>query len=210
MLHLLDSVRNIHAIGRNYVAHALELGNAVPKEPVIFAKSPATLVTGDSVRLPAGMGDLHHELELVLRLGQNIPVGDFSGLDCISHIGLGIDFTARSRQKALKEKGLPWHLAKNFRDGCYVTGLTHEFSSHQNFRFSLSVNGEIRQDGDSSLMLFPFAALLAHINQSIPLMKGDLIYTGTPEGVGPVEDGDMLRLCCAGLSIEQDLTVHIQ
>ncbi len=204
---ILNSVRNIHAIGRNYVKHILELGNAMPDQQVLFAKSPSCLATGDQVLLPSLLGPIHHELELVLRLGRALPVGHYVNLSCISHMALGLDFTARDVQTALKHKGLPWHLGKNFADGCYVTNFTEAFDLEQAFHFSLHINGEARQVGDSSLMIHSFDAMLRFINRTIPLEEGDLIYTGTPEGVGTVASGDILQLRCDQLGIDQTLRV---
>lgn len=204
---ILNSVRNIHAIGRNYVKHILELGNAIPDQPVLFSKSPSCLSTGDQVLLPRLLGPIHHELELVLRIGRRIPVGHYVDLSCISHVALGLDFTARDVQTALKQKGLPWHLGKNFADGCYVTDFTDSFDLEQPLHFSLHINGQARQIGDSSLMIHSFDAMLRFINRTIPLEEGDLIYTGTPEGVGSVAEGDQLSLRCDQLQIAAELRV---
>lgn len=206
---LLRDVRNIHAVGRNYVAHTRELGNAQPAQPVLFSKSPATLAHGDAVHLPAAVGTVHHELELVLRIGVDLPVGAFRDLSCISHVGLGIDFTARDRQTALKNAGLPWHLAKNFRDGCYLLGLTAGADPAAPRTFTLDVNGTRRQSGDSSLMVFSPAHVLAFLNATHPLAAGDLLFTGTPEGVGPVAHGDTLHLACPDLGLEGRVAVTV-
>lgn len=208
-MNLLASVRNIHAIGRNYVKHILELGNSMPDEPVLFSKSPSCLVSGSKVRMPRLLGEIHHELELVLRLGQAIAIGQYRDLSCISHMAIGLDFTARDKQSQLKSKGLPWHLGKNFQDACWISALTTEFDLSQPFHFELKVNGVARQVGDSSLMIHSFDAMLRFINRTIPLEQGDLIYTGTPEGVAAVADDDVLDLFCRELELNERVSVGL-
>ena len=152
----VEDVRNIHAVGRNYVAHAAELGNAVPNEPVLFSKAPASLTTGPDLYFPNGLAPIHFELELVLRLGRDLPLGTFHNLDCISHIGLGIDFTARGLQKNLKKQGLPWDRAKSFQNSCYLGPMRDDVLLNQDFHFQLFQNDWLRQDGNSRLVLFDF------------------------------------------------------
>lgn len=210
MVNFLDQVRNIHGVGRNYVKHIEELGNATPSEPVLFSKSPCCLSQNSKVYLPSCLGDIHHELELVLRIGTAVAVGEWQDLSCVSHMALGIDFTARQKQLELKNMGLPWHLSKNFADACFLGPLSDVFDCAVPLLFSLEVNDETRQQGDSSHMIFPYSRLLAFINKTLPLMEGDLIYTGTPAGVGPVAEGDLLRLICPKLQTDTCLTIHFR
>lgn len=188
----------IICIGRNYVAHAKELNNEVPVEPVFFMKPDSALLrNNDPFYLPNWTNDVHHEIELVVkikRLGKNIEK-QFAHR-YYDEIGLGIDFTARDVQQKLKEKGLPWEKAKAF-DQSAVLGSTFinksEFQDLKNISFRLLKNGNLVQDGNSSLMIFAFDEIISQISRYITLKIGDLIYTGTPAGVGAVGIGDRLE-----------------
>jgi len=188
----------IICIGRNYVAHAKELNNEVPDEPVFFMKPDSALLrNNDSFYLPGWTNDVHHEIELVVkikRLGKNI--GKRFAHRYYDEIGLGIDFTARDIQQKLKEEGLPWEKAKAF-DQSAVLGNTFidkkEFPDLKNISFRLLKNGNIVQEGNSSLMIFDFDEIISQISRYITLKIGDLIYTGTPAGVGAVGIGDRLE-----------------
>ena len=187
----------ILCIGRNYAEHIAELQNETPDAPVIFAKpDTALLQRNQPFFLPDFSQDIHHEIELVLRIcknGKNIE--EKFAHTYFDGIGLGIDFTARDLQSKLKSKGLPWELAKGF-DGS--APLSQEFKPVTDFadlkdiNFRLEVNGEVRQQGNSVLMLHPFGAIISYISQFITLKMRDLIFTGTPSGVGPVRLGDQL------------------
>ncbi|MCB2408734.1 fumarylacetoacetate hydrolase family protein [Hymenobacter lucidus] len=187
----------ILCIGRNYAEHIAELNNETPDEPVIFTKpETALLQRGMPFFYPDFSTDIHHEIELVLRVsknGKNIdPKFAHTYFDAI---GLGIDFTARDLQSKAKAKGLPWDLAKGF-DGSAPLSPTFkpvaEFADLANINFHLEVNGEVKQRGNSGMMLHNFAAQIAYISRFITLKMGDLIFTGTPSGVGPVKIGDQL------------------
>jgi 2-keto-4-pentenoate hydratase/2-oxohepta-3-ene-1,7-dioic acid hydratase in catechol pathway len=187
----------ILCIGRNYAEHIAELHNEVPDEPVIFLKPDTALLQRNMPFFyPDFSQDIHHEIELVLRVsknGKNIdPKFAHTYFDAI---GLGIDFTARDLQSKAKSKGLPWDLAKGF-DGSAPLSPTFkpvaEFADLQNINFRLEVNGEVRQRGNSGLMLHNFDNIISYISRFITLKMGDLIFTGTPSGVGPVQVGDQL------------------
>ncbi|AIZ64168.1 2-hydroxyhepta-2,4-diene-1,7-dioate isomerase [Hymenobacter sp. DG25B] len=187
----------ILCIGRNYAEHIAELHNEVPDEPVIFLKPDTALLQRNMPFFyPDFSTDIHHEIELVLRVsknGKNIdPKFAHTYFDAI---GLGIDFTARDLQSKAKSKGLPWDLAKGF-DGSAPLSPTFkpvaEFADLQNINFRLEVNGEVRQRGNSGLMLHNFDNIISYISRFITLKMGDLIFTGTPSGVGPVQVGDQL------------------
>jgi 2-keto-4-pentenoate hydratase/2-oxohepta-3-ene-1,7-dioic acid hydratase in catechol pathway len=188
----------ILCIGRNYAEHIAELKNETPDEPVIFAKpDTALLQRNQPFFYPDFSQDIHHEIELVLRIcknGKNIEPQFASNY--FDAIGLGIDFTARDLQSKAKAKGLPWELAKGF-DGSAPLSATFkpvaEFADLGNINFRLEVNGEVRQKGNSGMMLHDFAAQIAYISRFITLKMGDLIFTGTPSGVGPVQIGDRLE-----------------
>ncbi|MCR9252895.1 MAG: fumarylacetoacetate hydrolase family protein [bacterium] len=187
----------IICIGRNYVAHAKELGNEVPTEPVIFLKpDTALLKNNDPFYYPGFSKDIHHEVELVLRIsreGKNIePQFAHKYFD---QVGLGIDFTARDLQTKAKSKGLPWDLAKGFNGSAPVSKFikAEEIENRENINFKLLVNGEERQNGNTQNMLFKFGDIISYISKFILLKTGDLIFTGTPEGVSAVNIGDRLE-----------------
>jgi len=187
----------IICIGRNYAEHIEELKNERPSEPVIFMKpDTALLLKNRPFYLPNFDSQIHHEIELVVRinhLGKNISARFAPRY--YSEIGLGVDFTARDLQDRLKQKGLPWEKAKAFDASA---PLSEEFIPTSeldlsNIDFRLEVNGEVRQRGNSALMLYPINELIEHISKFFTLKIGDLIYTGTPAGVGPVQIGDRLQ-----------------
>jgi acylpyruvate hydrolase len=188
----------IICIGRNYGAHAKELGNALPEEPVFFCKpDSAILPKGNPLYIPEWTKDLHYEVELIVRierLGKNIAE-EFADR-YYSEIGLGIDFTARDIQEEQKKKSLPWEKAKAFDGSAVVSqdfiSLT-ELGSIDNISFSLKKNDTIVQEGNSSDMIFNVNKIIAFVSQFMTLKIGDLIYTGTPSGVGPVAIGDALE-----------------
>ena len=188
----------IICIGRNYSEHAKELGNEVPAEPVFFLKPDTALLQKNSpFFIPDFSDDIQHEVELVIkitRLGKNISK-KFAH-KYYDQIGLGIDFTARDIQNQLKSKGLPWEKAKAF-DGSAVLGKKFlplaEFNGIDQIEFSLEKNGTLVQKGQSSHMLFNLDEIIAHVSKFFTLKIGDLIYTGTPSGVGRVEINDELK-----------------
>jgi len=186
----------IICIGRNYAAHAAELGNEVAAEPVIFMKpDSAVFRQRDAFYIPDWTNDVHYELEVVVRinrLGNNIEA-KFAP-KYFAEFTVGIDFTARDVQSALKAKGLPWEKAKAF-DQSAVLGdfLSVDDFDLSNLHFQLKKNGELVQDGNTSLMLHNIAQLIEHSSQYFTLKIGDLLFTGTPEGVGPVAPGDLLE-----------------
>ena len=188
----------IICIGRNYVAHIQELKNEVPGEPVVFMKPDSSILrNNDPFFIPEWTKDVHHEIELVLRvsrLGKGIAKRFASRY--YDKIGLGIDFTARDVQNRLREKGLPWEKAKAF-DRSAVLGSSfvpkESFPDMGSIRFWLDINGQKVQDGNSGLMIFDFDEIISHISDYVTLKIGDLIFTGTPAGVGPVKIGDRLE-----------------
>ncbi|MDX5482889.1 MAG: fumarylacetoacetate hydrolase family protein [Hymenobacteraceae bacterium] len=187
----------ILAIGRNYADHIAELKNEVPDEPVIFFKpDTAILRNNEPFYYPDYTTDVHFEAELLLRIsreGKNIEK-KFAH-KYYDAIGLGIDFTARDLQSKAKAKGLPWTLAKGFNGSAPVSEFLplDQFPNLQNISFRLDVNGETRQQGNSKMMMNSFDDIIAYISRFITLKKGDIIFTGTPEGVGPVKIGDRLE-----------------
>ncbi|MCG8328342.1 MAG: fumarylacetoacetate hydrolase family protein [Chitinophagales bacterium] len=186
----------IICIGRNYIDHAKELNNPVPSKPLVFMKPPsALLVNNKPFYYPDFTEDLHYELEVVLKIGKNgrhIQPEFASGY--YSEIALGIDFTARDIQQQCKEKGHPWEIAKGF-DGSAVLSpfVSIEEVNHQAIEFELKKNGESVQRGNTKDLIFTFEDIIVYASRFFKLQMGDLIYTGTPAGVGPVTIGDKLE-----------------
>ena len=186
----------IIAIGRNYAAHAKELNNPVPGKPVIFLKPDTALLKDNKAfYIPDFSNNIHFELEVVLKISkEGKHISEKFAQKYYEEIGLGIDFTARDIQNEHKEKGLPWELAKAFDHSAAVSNFipTAEFTDLANLDFELKINDKIRQQGNTSMMLFSYNNIIAFVSQYITLKKGDLIFTGTPEGVGQVHAGDKL------------------
>ena len=187
----------IICIGRNYANHAKELKNSLPEEPVIFLKpKTALLPKGKDFYYPEFTRDLHHEAELVVKISKTGKhIQEKFAHKYYEEITVGIDFTARDIQQKQKEKGLPWEIAKAF-DHAAVTGDFISLSALppiQQIHFSLQKNKQEVQTGFSGDMLFPVNRMIAYISQFFTLQTGDLIFTGTPEGVGPVKIGDSLE-----------------
>ena len=187
----------IICIGRNYVKHIEELGNDRPDEPVVFLKPDSSiLLKQHPFVIPEFTDDVHHEVELLVKINKvgKYIVPKFAS-NYYDEIGLGIDFTARDLQAKLKEKGLPWEKAKSF-DGAAVIGdfyPKNDFKSLENIEFKLVKNGEIVQLGTTSHMIWKIDELIAHVSQFFTLKKGDIIFTGTPEGVAAVKPNDILE-----------------
>lgn len=184
---------NIFCIGRNYVAHAKELNSEVPKEPVVFMK-PATSLS--KFEYPAFSEDVHYECELVFHIckeGKNIPEEDAKHY--YDKITVGLDFTARDLQDKLKDKGLPWEKCKGFDGSAFIAGWidVNDIKNRADIEFQLYKNDNLVQQGFSQNMIFSIEQLIAHISQYFRLHPGDVVFTGTPEGVGPVVPGDILR-----------------
>ena len=187
----------IIAIGRNYVAHIEELKNETPSDPVVFCK-PDTAVLKDNAPFyhPDFSEDIHHEVEILLKIskeGKNIE--QKFAHKYYEEIGLGIDFTARDLQAKQKAKGLPWEIAKAFNGSAPISEFVPKsnYSDLKNINFHLLVNGEVRQKGNTSLMLYDFDTIIAYISKFFTLKKGDIIFTGTPAGVNAVKIGDRLE-----------------
>ena len=184
----------IFCVGRNYAEHAKELGNAIPEAPVIFMKpDTALLAPGARFEYPSFTSDLHYEIELVLRIGKTAKnIAAANALSCVDAITVGIDFTARDVQAGLKSKGLPWEKAKAW-DNSAIIGDWKPFNADAGeILFSLTKNGQKVQSGTTLDMIYSFETLLEHISGYFTLSPGDLVYTGTPAGVGPCLPGDTL------------------
>lgn len=186
----------IFCVGRNYGEHARELGNAVPEQPVIFCKpDTALLKNNEPFYIPDFTKEVHHEGELVIKISKNgKSIAEKFARNYFHEIGFGIDFTARDIQNRLKEKGLPWELAKGF-DGSAPLGSFIDIRNRElsKIPFHLKKNGHLVQEGNSGQMIFSFEQIISFISQYFTLKTGDLIFTGTPAGVGPVGKGDILE-----------------
>lgn len=187
----------IIAIGRNYAAHIAELNHEQDAEPVVFLKPDTTLLRDNAPFYHPDFSDnIHHEVEIVLRVSKMGKCIDKQfAHKYYDHIALGIDFTARDLQSKLKEKGQPWEIAKAFDASAPVSAfvpITH-YADLRNLNFSLHVNGEIRQKGNTKMMLFGFDHIVSYVSRFFTLKVGDLIFTGTPAGVGKVKVGDQVQ-----------------
>ena len=187
----------IFAIGRNYAEHIKELNNERPDEPVIFTKPDTAVLRNNSpFYYPEFSKDVHYEVELVLRIckeGKNIE--EKFAHKYYDAIGIGVDFTARDLQQKAKDKGLPWDIAKGFNGSAPVSDKflpVSAFGDLKNINFSLEVDGETKQQGNTSFMLFSFDYIILYLSRFFTLRTGDLIFTGTPKGVGPVKVGNVL------------------
>lgn len=196
-------IRNLYCAGRNYALHAKELGNDVPKEPIVFLKPThaAAPMDGRQIMLDGSRGAIHYEAEIVVRIGRAFdPEADPDSL--ISGFAMGMDFTLRDEQKQAQEAGLPWLSAKGFRNAALLTAWMPYPGTAQaaDTRFALQLNGREVQSGSASQMIFTIPELVRYIGTRFGLAEGDVIFTGTPAGVGPVEDGDVLECFWDGAS----------
>ncbi|KGX83946.1 fumarylacetoacetate hydrolase family protein [Pontibacillus litoralis] len=190
------SIGNIICVGRNYAKHVKELENDIPTNPLLFSKPTHALHSpSGQLALPFHLGAIHHEVEIVVKLAtaynDALPLDDI-----IEAIAIGIDWTARDVQSSLKEKGHPWLISKGFK-GSAVLSEFIPFPGENAFKqitFSLMNNGKIVQSGATKDMIFPLRSLLTYIDRQLGTDKGDIIYTGTPEGVAPVQSGDVLQM----------------
>lgn len=200
-------IGKILCIGRNYAEHIRELGNETPEAPVVFMK-PATSVigNGEEIVIPSYSRECHHEAELAIligRGGKSIPAE--RAMEHIAGYGVAIDLTLRDVQAELKKKGLPWEIAKGFDTACPLSDFVPAASvaNPQDLRIRLSVNGTLRQDGSTALMIHSIPAIISHMSAIFTLEPGDVILTGTPSGVGPLSSGDSVVAEISGVGILQ-------
>ncbi len=185
----------IIAIGRNYIDHAKELNNPLPTEPVVFMKPDTALLReGRAFYHPDFSNDIHHEIELVLKIAkEGKHIQEKFALSYIESIGLGIDFTARDLQENCKSKGLPWEVAKAFDHSAPIGNFypLDQFTDLKNISFHLEKNNQVVQSGNSKDLIFSFEHIISYVSKRFTLKKGDLIFTGTPAGVGKISIGDV-------------------
>lgn len=184
-------------VGRNYADHAAEMNSPVPSKPMLFMKpSTAFCPVEPAFSIPIDRGEVHHELEVAILIGQPLTKASNEDVEmAISGIGLGLDLTLRERQAELKKKGHPWEESKAFDGSCPISNfVAYNPDKHglENLSFSLEKNGVVVQSGNSRDMIFPVLDLVKAISQHFTLLPGDVVMTGTPAGVGPIEVGDTL------------------
>ncbi|MDE1168372.1 MAG: fumarylacetoacetate hydrolase family protein [Pseudomonas sp.] len=198
-------VGKVVCIGRNYAEHAKELNNPVPTEPLLFIKPGSCVVPlQGGFKIPTDRGSVHYEAEIAVLLGKPLSArpSEEEVLDAISGFAPALDLTLRDVQAKLKEKGLPWEIAKSFDGACVIAPFVSAstFADLTDIDIRLTINGEVRQDGNSNLMLNPIVPMIQHMAANFALQAGDVIMTGTPAGVGPLNPGDELVLELPGTS----------
>ncbi|OTG85671.1 fumarylacetoacetate hydrolase [Acinetobacter sp. ANC 4558] len=205
----------IVCVGRSYADHAKELGNAVPDSPVLFIKPPSSLVSlTDGVSWNADWGNCHYECELTLRIDQTLKAetDPQKALAAIGAVTLGLDLTLRDLQDQLKTKGHPWERAKAFDGSCIIADWVDvsEVQAWNKINYTLHVNDELRQQGDTAFLIFEIGALLADISQVFTLEPGDVVMTGTPAGVAALHAGDQLKMTLQGQTKEHIWTTFVK
>jgi len=183
-------------VGRNFAAHAEELNNPLPDEPVLFLKPASSLLAWEKkLPIPTSKGEVHYELELAVLIGKTLThANNEEAMKGVVAVGLGLDLTLREKQQALKEKGLPWERAKAFDGSCTIGPWIPLPSIEwlQQAEFRLTINKTLRQEGKANLMMWPVVDLLVEISKEFTLQSGDVVLTGTPAGVGPLNIGDQI------------------
>ena len=195
-------VGKVVCVGRNYLDHIQELNNEVPTEPLLFMKHATALCAmSEPLVIPSELGECHNELEVALLIGKPLSLCDDAGkaAEAVYGIGLALDLTLRDVQQRLKDKGQPWERAKAFDRACPVSRFVSLNSdiSLDDLSFSLTINGETRQQGNTSLMIHNIQSLLCAISGVFTLQPGDIVLTGTPKGVGALQQGDQLQAVMA-------------
>ena len=204
------NIGKIVCVGRNYAEHAKELGNEVPKKPVVFLKPASSVIySGDEIKYPPFSEEMHHEVELVLLIRSKIKNVTIEDADnAIGGYGVGLDMTLRDVQSKLKSKGHPWTIAKCFDTSAVLSDfvLKDDYNLTLDEEIFLNVNNEVRQRDKLNKMIFKPAELIVYLSSLMTLDEGDLVFTGTPKGVGKVEKGDVI---IAGIEGLVDLTARV-
>ena len=187
----VKKIENIYCVGRNFEGHAKELGNKVPTSPLIFQKSNSTINLTSKIEVPKKK-TIEHELEVVVLIGKNGSAKTHKEAQSfISGFSVGLDLTDRELQSDLKKKGLPWFAAKSFKGSAV---LDKNFKPVCPKEFYLNVNQKLKQEGSLKDMIFSFEDIILHISKIVEFKKGDIVFTGTPEGVGPLKSGDEVEM----------------
>lgn len=195
-------VGKVVCIGRNYLEHIRELNNVTPETPILFMKPSTSLVALDEpIHLPAGRGECHHEVELAVLVGRELQNADAeTSRQAVAGYGIALDLTLRDLQNELKKKGHPWETAKAFDGSCPLSPFLapEALPDPQATDLALQINGQLRQRGNTQQMMVSLFELMAYISTHFTLQPGDVVLTGTPAGVGPLQSGDILMLSLAG------------
>ncbi|EJF94476.1 fumarylacetoacetate hydrolase family protein [Bartonella taylorii] len=188
-------INDIYCVGRNYVEHAHELGNVIEDEPVIFSKPNSSLVLGNEIYLPSFSKEIHFETEIVLKISKDtFMIKEEEAEECYDAVAIGLDLTARDLQTKLKEKKLPWLLSKGFKGAAYVSDFINKEKINNPISFTMKLNGKTRQLGNTKNMIFSFEKIISFLSSYIQLRRDDIIYTGTPQGVGKLSKFDKIEL----------------
>ncbi len=196
----IHEIKNIFCVGRNYRAHATELGNDIPTQPLVFGKSTHALAAAKQfVQLPSSASSIHHEIELVLYIGAPYHKG-ISVDELVSGVALGLDLTKRDTQNTLKLAGHPWELAKGFPGSAVITDFyaVESLQALNRHTFSLELDGLVVQSGSPAQMIFDFQTLVDYVGVHFGLDNHDILYTGTPKGVGPLANHQVVRMLMDG------------
>ena len=186
-----QKIENIYCVGRNFEGHARELGNKVPSTPLFFQKSNSTTNFTNTIQIPKNK-NIEHELEVVILIGkEGTPKTPEEAKSFISGFSIGLDLTDRVLQTELKKKGLPWFAAKSFKRSAVID---KNFKPECPEEFYLNINQKLKQRGNLKDMIFSFEDILLHLTKVVELKKGDIVFTGTPEGVGPLKSGDQIEM----------------
>lgn len=205
----------IICVGRSYADHAKELGNAIPDRPVLFMKPPSSLSPIDAdITWNTALGHCHYECELSLRIDRPLKgeIDPLKALEAVGAVTLGLDLTLRDLQDDLKKKGQPWERAKAYDGSCVLADWValSEVPDWQNIHYSFEVNNQVRQQGNTALLIFDIGTLLADMSQSFTLEVGDVVMTGTPAGVGALHAGDQLKMILKGQTQDFVWKVSVQ
>ncbi|MBO3660101.1 fumarylacetoacetate hydrolase family protein [Acinetobacter variabilis] len=206
----------IVCVGRSYADHAKELGNAVPDRPVLFIKPPSALTSLDAgIEWNPDWGNCHYECELSLRIDRTLSKENDPAkvLQAIGAVTLGLDLTLRDLQDDLKKKGQPWERAKAFDGSCVLADwipVGDVIADWKDVHYTLEINDELRQKGDTALLIFDIATLLANISQVFTLEAGDVVMTGTPAGVAALQSGDQLKMTLKGQNQDYVWTTFVK
>ncbi|WP_372370511.1 fumarylacetoacetate hydrolase family protein [Candidatus Uabimicrobium sp. HlEnr_7] len=194
---LIEPVGKIVCVGRNYLEHIKELNNPIPKAPIIFMKPSTSFVAlSEPISLPLHAKECHHEVEIAVLIAEKIGINEQNIESKIAGYGLALDLTLRDLQRQLKESGHPWEMAKAFDKSCPISPFIckSEFTDLNNISFSLTVNDQVRQQGNSKMMMYGIVELISYICKYFTLLPGDVILTGTPSGVAALNSKDKLQL----------------
>ena len=199
----MRDIKSIYCVGRNYAAHARELGNCTEQEPIVFSKPVSSLAQPGVIRLPRSLENIQFEAELVVKVDKTCSdVSESHAAQSFQEIAVGLDLTARDLQTRLRSKGLPWLLAKGFDNACYVSPFVRKPDCMDAVSFSMHINGGLAQQGRVADMVFSIPQIVSFISRYITLSPGDIVFTGTPAGVGPLSTGDQLELRIDDLCVD--------